>query len=155
MAVTTYTKGDAVIDALGDIGIGNYEFDIEAEEDVRALKKLDDLMSELQEGRADIGYDQPASAGASAPNDPMGVEQSVYGGIVAMLAIRLCPSYGKTPPGDVRSRASRGLGLITVKYGPAVDMQFTSRVPIGAGNRYTRRNYFPIADTEADMIEEA
>jgi hypothetical protein len=89
--LTSYTKGDLVLMALGELGIANYEFDIEAEEDIRALNKLDGMMAELTYGLTETGYIYPAASGSSAIADPPGIDASIVEAVVANLAIKLAP----------------------------------------------------------------
>jgi hypothetical protein len=147
--LTSYTKGDLVLMALGELGIANYEFDIEAEEDIRALNKLDGMMAEMTYGLTETGYIYPAASGSSAIADPPGIDASIVEAVVANLAVKLAPGYGKTPSSETRKAAREGKNLILAKYVVTTPMVFSSASPMGAGNRRLFRNYFPAADAEA------
>jgi hypothetical protein len=143
---TSYTKGDLVIQALGQISIANYVFDTEAEEDQAALRLLDDMLADWQDGLEPLGYNFPDSAGGSLPSDDCGLSKSIIGAVVANLAVQLAPSYGKTPSPFLLRRSAMGRSNVFTKYRIDVEVQMNPRTPLGAGNRYWgtwRRNFFP------------
>lgn len=144
---TSYTKGDLVIQALGQIGIANYVFDTEAEEDQAALRLLDDMLADWQDGLLPLGYNQPEASGGSLPADASGLSKSITGTVIANLAVHLAPSYGKTPSPFLLRRAAMGRSRVFTKYRIEAEIPMSSRTPMGAGNgRYWgpwRRNFFP------------
>lgn len=136
------TKGAIVIRALGKIGIANYVFDTEAEEDVSALRQLDSLGSRWQGKLEPFGYIQPSANGQSLPSDSAGIEEQDIDAFVYNLAVLIAPDYGKTPSGTVIRTAAETRSELFIRYQRQAEYQLT-RFPTGAGNdRPMGRRFF-------------
>jgi hypothetical protein len=131
---STITKGALVIRALGKIGIANYVFDTEAEEDVSALRQLDSLAARWQGKLEPIGYLQPATNGASLPSDAAGIHEEDVDTFISNLALLLAPDYGKTAAGSLVRQARETQSELFCKYRRRVEYQLPHRQPTGAGN---------------------
>jgi len=141
---TALTKGDIVLRALRKIGITHYVFDIEAEEQIDALRELDAMMDELQKDLEDFGYRQPATEGLTQPSDAAGIERWMLNPVIANLAVRLAGDYGKTPAPNVMRQAATGRADVLIRYQKRVEVQMPSRMPVGAGNRLMGRFFRPV-----------
>ena len=140
---SSYTKGELVEMALGELGIAHYAFDIEAEEDVRALRRLDGMMDGFQAALDPIGYEQPATAGESSPSDLAGIDGALVEAVITNLALRIAPSYGKMPQAETKRAAREGKSLLFSRYAKPIELEMPTRTPRGAGShRAWRRNYF-------------
>lgn len=149
MAATTYTKGNLVEQALDEIGIASYVFDIEAEEDIAALRKLDRMCASWAARLStDFIFLQPLTSGGSLPGDDPGVDDADVDAVVLNLALRLAPGYGKTTSGELRSAARDAKNVLFGRYANNTELEMSSRLPMGAGNRRLRRTYFPLATAE-------
>lgn len=140
---TSYTKGALGIRALGKLGIANYVFDTEAEEDVALLREMDDMMAEWQAKLEPLGYAQPLTAGTSLPSDASGIDQATVGAVVSSLAVRIAGDYGKTPAPNLIKTANSGRSIIFARYAKRVEMVPMAGTPTGAGHRYPMRRFFP------------
>lgn len=141
--VSDITKGALVTRALGDhLAIANYVFDLEAEEDVAALRTLDDMMAELEGTTNPTGYLYPATDGGSLPSDTAGIDRADVAHIAACLAVRIAPSYGKDPRAATKYLARSGWSFLLGKYRREALTVMTPRTPVGAGNRWLGRRYF-------------
>jgi hypothetical protein len=140
---STLTKGALVIRALGKIGIANYVFDIEAEEDNSALRQLDSLASDWQSKLEDFGYIQPATRGTSSPSDVSGINAADEDAFIYNLAVLLAPDYGKTPSPFVLRRAADTRSGLFIRYARKYDYQISDKIPVGAGNRFWLKSRFP------------
>lgn len=137
------TKGTLVIRALGKLGIANYVFDTEAEEDNSALRQLDSLAADWQGKLEPFGYIQPASNGQSLPSDSAGIEEQDIDCFVHNLALELSGDYGKTPPPHVMKRASDTRSSFFIRYARRIEYALPNRTPTGAGNdRHLGRRFF-------------
>jgi hypothetical protein len=139
---SSITKGTIVIRALGKLGIANYVFDTEAEEDVSALRQLDSLAAQWQGRTSQLPYLQPASNGTSLPGDDAGIDEADVDAFIYNLAEVLAVDYGKTPAGGLLKRSADTRADILVKYQVEREYRMPRRTPVGAGNdRYfgTRR----------------
>jgi hypothetical protein len=135
------TKGSIVIRALGKLGIANYVFDTEAEEDNSALRQLDSLAARWQGKLENFGYIQPNIA--SLPSDVAGIRQEDVDAFVSNLAVILAPDYGKTPAPGLMKQAAESRSEMFCKYARRFEYQLPCRLPTGAGNdRPLGRRFF-------------
>jgi hypothetical protein len=140
---SSITKGTLVIRALGKLGIANYVFDTEAEEDVSALRQLDSLAARWQGKLEPFGYLQPSTNGTSLPSDSAGIEEQDVDAFVTNLAVLLGPDYGKQAPGTLLKQAAETRSELFCRYARQIEYQMPCRVPTGAGNdRPLRRRFF-------------
>jgi hypothetical protein len=141
--ISTITKGTIVIRALGKLGIANYVFDTEAEEDVSALRQLDSLAANWQGKLRPFGYLQPATNGTSSPSDSAGIDEADVDAFIYNLAEALAGDYGKTPAPGVLKRAADTRSELFCRYQIMAEYRMPSRVATGAGNdRGTSRRFF-------------
>lgn len=140
--VSTITKGTLVVRALSKLGIANYVFDTEAEEDVSALRQLDSLAARWQGRLRPFGYLQPASNGASSPGDDAGIDEQDIDAFVYNLAEVLAPDYGKTVPPQILKLAAESRSELYCRYANLPEYQLTRKTPVGAGNRFGRQTFF-------------
>jgi hypothetical protein len=142
---STITKGTLIIRALGKLGIANYVFDTEAEEDNSALRQLDSMAARWQDKLDGLPYHQPLSNGQSLPSDTAGIDEADIDAFISNLAVTLAPDYGKAPAGGVLKQAADSRSELFTKYRNRVEYQLNSMTPLGAGNRFSRRTFFPPA----------
>lgn len=133
--VTGFTKGDLVSMALEELGIASYVFDVDAGENVSALRKLDAMMAEFQGSCPTLTYSQPATSGTSTAADASGIDEAIVNAVVANLAVRLAPSYGKSPATETRRAAADGRGRILSIYAKRVEYDLPPSFPRGAARR--------------------
>ena len=140
---STITKATIVIRALGKLGIANYVFDTEAEEDNSALRQLDSLGAKWQDSLEQLPYSLPATNGTSSPSDSAGIDEADVDAFVYNLAEVLAPDYGKSPAG-VAKRAADTRSDLFVKYEATREIAMPRRQPTGAGNDrwFSRRRFF-------------
>jgi hypothetical protein len=132
--VASITKGKLVIRALGKLGIANYVFDTEAEEDISALRQLDSMAARWQGKLESFGYIQPDSNGESLPSDASGIHEEDVDAFVSNLAVLLAPDYGKAPPPTLVKQAAESRSELFCKYRLLVEYKLPNRTPTGAGN---------------------
>jgi hypothetical protein len=141
---SSITKGSLIIRALGKLGLANYVFDTEAEEDNSALRQLDSLAARWQGKLEPFGYVQPASNGISLPSDSAGIREEDVDTFISNLALALAPDYGKTPAPGLVKQAAESRSEFFCKYARRFEYQLPNRLPTGAGNdRFLGRRFFP------------
>jgi hypothetical protein len=140
--ISTITKGAIVIRALGKLGIANYVFDTEAEEDVSALRQLDSLAASWQGKLRPFGYLQPATNGASLPSDDAGIDEADVDAFIYGLAEVLAPDYGKNLSGPIMKRAADERSAFLCRYQVQAEYAMPRRQPVGAGNDRSYRRFF-------------
>jgi hypothetical protein len=141
---SSITKGTLVIRALGKLGIANYVFDTEAEEDNSALRQLDSLAARWQGKLEPFGYIQPTTNGTSLPSDAAGIREEDVDTFISNLALALAPDYGKPPAPGLVKQAAETRSEFFCKYARRFEYQLPNRLPTGAGNdRFLGFRFFP------------
>lgn len=134
-----YTKRQFIEAACEEIGLANYVFDMQPEQLQAALRRLDAMMAEWNAQKIRVGYPVPKSPEDSSLSEETGVPDSAWQAIVSNLALRLAPTYGKTPMPETKEAAATGfqtlLDLAQYQQGAAV----TNTGP------YTKRNFVEAA----------
>jgi hypothetical protein len=131
------TKIQIISDAFNELRINGITTDPDAEDNVLALNRLEDMMHELPA----LGYcfeDEPDF------NTYSGLQAYANYPIAMMLAMRIAPPFGKIPETMMR-QASAALSGLMNKIARPSRVAYPSRQPLGMGNRYwdTFYNFFP------------
>ena len=85
----SYTKRQFINDAFAEIGIANYEFDIQPEESQLALRNLDRMMAEWASEGINCRYPLPDSPSQSDLDEVTNVFDAANSAIVINLALRI------------------------------------------------------------------
>lgn len=122
------TKTDLITDALGELGIGS-AYDVGADELQAALRRLEAMMAQWDQRGIRLGYSYGTAIGEES-----GLPALAYEAVVASLAVKLAPSYGKTPSGITLAAAKSGYDLLLRQAAMPPQQQYRS-TPSGAGNK--------------------
>lgn len=133
------TKGDLLDAAFGDIGLASYVFDLEADEQERALRSMDSYMAMLSIKGIRVGYQLSEKPSDSSLNQLSGLPAYAIDAVTKNVALRLAPLYNKMPSQDLRNQAKEAYNALLTAVSTIPSMQNTSILPTGAGNRYNRR----------------
>lgn len=131
-----YTKKQLIDGAFEELGMASYIFDMTPEEYQSAARRLDGMMSEWSARGVRVGF--PASSDPESIDIdsetflPSGAVETVK----TNLAIRIAPSYGKTPSNETKAVAKTGFEVIAGRVAPAGERQYPNTLPMGAGNKY-------------------
>lgn len=130
----SWTKREIIKKAFGEIGLASYVFNLTADELQDAMSDLDTMMGTWTTRNIifDPVYPQPASYGAGDLDDDTNAPDDALAPMYLNLAIRLAPSYGKTPSPDTRADAKAGYTTMLGQYvvGTQVSLKGTIK---GAG----------------------
>ena len=147
-----YSKRELIYAALEEIGIASYNFDLQAEQVLSAGNMLDAMMAEWDARGIHVGYpitspttiDLDASVGF-----PAWVNEAARTG----LAIRVAPSYGRTPSPNTMMTAKSSFATVVAKNSSAPFMSFPDTLPAGAGNNPWLLNQDPyIRPADDDLL---
>lgn len=130
------TKGEVVRAALAYLGLADYEFDITAEELATGVDFLNLMMANWSSKNLKVPFNFD---GDSA--DDSGLPDNALEGVSTNLAIRLAPTYGKTPSMEVRSTAKQGLNALYADSARPRTQQLEN-VPKGAGFKTVKQSPF-------------
>jgi hypothetical protein len=136
-----YTKRQYIEGAFEELGMADYVFDMTPEEFQGASRRLDAMMAFWNLKGIQIGY-----PGVSSPeNTDIDVQTGIANGateaIITNLAIRIAPSYGKTPSEDTKATAKTSFETLALAASLPVQVQWPGTMPMGAGNRWWGNRY--------------
>lgn len=150
-----WTKRQLCADALGEIGIADYEFDVTPDEQAMVLRRLDAMMATWEARTVRVGYLFPSSADGSDPDDDSGLPDSAVETVFLNLAIRVAPSFGKTVSAETKKSARDGWDLLLIRGAQPIPQQLPSTLPRGAGQKSWRAQnqpFFPQPCTDPLVV---
>ena len=141
----SWTKREIITQAFGELGLASYVFNLTAEELQDAMRRLDTMMGIWTTRNIifDPVYPQPATYGTGDLEDDTNAPDDALEPMYLNLAIRLAPSFGKTPSPDTRAAAKAGYTTMLGQYvvGAQVSLKGTIK---GAG---AKQPVTPFIDT--------
>jgi hypothetical protein len=145
-----WTKRQIIEQALDEIGIADYQFDVQPEEQIRALKRLDAMMAQWESMGVRVGYNLPTNPDNSDPDKDSGLPDQVVEAVFINLGVRIAPSFGKTVSADTKAIASAAYQSLMNRSVQVPEMQYPSTLPRGQGNRrlWGRPTFFPRPDDD-------
>lgn len=145
------TKRQLAADALGAIGIADYEFDVTPAEQLMTIRRLDAMLATWEARGVRVGYLFPSTADGSDPDDDSGLPDSAVETVFLNLAIRVAPSFGKTVSPELKTSARDGWDLLLLAAAQPIEQQLPSTLPRGAGQKPWRAQnqpFFPRPSTD-------
>lgn len=132
-----WSKAQLIATAFEEIGVANYEFDLQPEQIEGALRRLDTLMATWNAVGIRIGYNQASEPGQSDPNQDSGIRDEAVQAVIANLAVRLGPTIGKQVSRETKGAAVAGYNALLSRVASlnVREQQFPQTLPVGAGNR--------------------
>ena len=153
----SWTKRQYAEDALMELGIASYVFDLEASQVESAVRRLDTMMAEWNGRGIRLGYPLPSSHGDTVLTAEAGIPDSAHDAIITNLAIRLAPSYGKQVSNETKATARHSFNTLLARATYPPQMQLPS-MPAGAGNKdatFTSEPTDPVeAGTDGEIVLE-
>lgn len=143
------TRGQVVDAALAELGIGGAD-DASPEERLTGLQRLSMMMATWEGCGIRVGFAFPGEYTDAAMSVPSGLPDGAVETVVAHLAMRLAPGYGKQVSPDTRATAKAGYDALLIDAARPRPQQLPDTLPMGAGNRLWphQRTYFPTPTTD-------
>lgn len=141
-----YSKRQFVQAAFEEIGLATYTFDLQPQQFESALRRLDAMMAEWNGKGIRLGYPLPGSPENSDLDSESEVPDSANEAIITNLAVRIAPSYGRTPMPETKITAKTAYNTLLSRATMPPEQQFPSTLPYGAGWkswRGTNEPFFP------------
>jgi|SRR6185369_3748403 len=150
-----WSKRQFVTAAFEELGMADYVFDLGPEELQGAVRRLDTLISEWSGLGIQLGYPLVSNPDNSDLDTDTQVPISSNSAVFLNLAIRIAPSYGKTPQPETKLAAKKGYDILFARAAQPSVMQLTANTPLGAGNKMWRGvpQPFVIPPTDSDIGE--
>jgi hypothetical protein len=150
----SWTKRDLISQALTEIGLAEYNFDLDPAQWQAALRRLDAMIGQWELKGIRLGFPIPASYAESSLDQDSKAPDTALEALYLNLAVRLAPMYGKTPSPDTKAMASQGYKALLAQSAQPVEMQIDSgAVPAGAGYKYWRDPSYPFLNPPVDGLE--
>lgn len=150
-----WTKRQLAADALGAIGIADYEFDVTPDEQLMTIRRLDMMMATWEGRGVRVGYLFPSTADGSDPDDDSGLPDSAVETVFLNLAIRVAPSFGKNVSAELKTSARDGWDLLLIAAAQPIEQQLPSTLARGAGQKPWRAQnqpFFPRPSTDPLVV---
>lgn len=146
----SWTKRQLITEAFGELALQGYAFDISAEEQQGALRRLDTMLATWDAKGARTSYAFPTNPDDSDLDQLSGLPDSAVETVFLNLAIRLATGLGKQLSPDTRRIAREGYDVLLWAAAQPIPQQLPHTMPRGAGNKPYGfgRPFFPSPDTE-------
>jgi hypothetical protein len=149
----SWTKRQFVEQALEELGLASYVFDLQPEQMNSARVKLDAMIAGWA-GRG-IKLNYPLTKDSDLDEDT-GVPDAANEAIYKNLAIALAPSYGKAITIDTRTSAKDAYDSLVRLLVSVPQMRLPTNMPIGAGNKDWCQTFVaPVQNKNIDSPSEA
>jgi hypothetical protein len=142
----SYTKQQFVEGALEEIGMASYVFDLTAEQLEAGLHRLDVMMATWSGRGIRIGYPLSGTPAESQLAQLTNVPDSANEAIIANLAVRLAPGYGKQVAQETKAVAKAAYDVLLAKAAMPKERKLPSTLPAGAGNQNWDAPFVPEAE---------
>lgn len=139
----SYTKRQFVSLAFDEIGLAEYNFDLQPEQLQSAVRKLDAMIASWNGKGIRLRYPLTSSPENTSLNTETEVPDYANEAIYLNLAIRIAPSFGKVVSNETKADAKAAYQVVLQRTQAPAEMQLTN-LPRGAGNkpwRYTGNEF--------------
>lgn len=147
-----WTKKQLIMDAFAEIGLGG-AFNVSPDHQQLALRRMDAMLADWNGKGIRLGYPLPSSPAGSSLEDDSGLPDAAHQAVIAGLAIRLAPIFGKTLSQDTRTTAAAGYNTLLARAAFPPEQQLPNTLPRGAGNKPWRGGFpRPFQPTPCDPL---
>lgn len=146
-----WTKRQFITQAYEEIGLASYVFDLQPEQELSALRRLDSMMAAWDAARIRLGYVMSASADGLDLDQDAGVPDSANEAVYSNLAIRIAGSVGKTPPPQLMMTARSTYDALLAIAAQPRERRLDWMVS-GAGNKSITDQNFIYSSTDPLMV---
>jgi hypothetical protein len=128
----SWTKRELIEEAFDSIGLASYSFDIQDDQYLSALRKLDAMMATWNGKGIRLSYPLHDNKDDSSVDEYAMIPDWANEAVYLNLAIRLAPSFGKALSPDVKQNANDAYDAIMTKISIPPEYQ-VSGLPKGQG----------------------
>jgi hypothetical protein len=129
-----WSKRQFIAQAMEEIGLASYVFDLQPEQLESALRRLDAMMAEWNGRGLRLAYPVPGNPADSDIDVDTGLPDSAWEAAITNLAIRIAPSYGKMVNPETKITARHALNTLLARVAMPNEMRLPA-MPAGAGNK--------------------
>lgn len=147
----SYTVRQFVERAFEEIGMASYVFDLSPDMLQRAAGRLYAMLAEWNAKGVHISAPSTGNPDSIDLDTETTIPDIANETIIASLAIRLAPSYGKTVSVDTKVTAKQGYTTLMSLSAFPREKQFPSTLPAGAGNKPWLDPFMPPPTNPAEV----
>lgn len=129
-----WTKRQFVTSAFEELGLAEYTFDLPADALQSGMKRLDSMMGEWNGRGIRLGYPLPDSPTGGDLDDVTAVPDRANEAVIANLAVRIGPSFGKQLRPETKATAKRAYNQLLTAVALPTE-RLSSIMVAGAGNK--------------------
>jgi hypothetical protein len=133
--MTTWNKGEVISDAYAEIGLVNYEYDLNPDQTTLALRKLDNIMAALELKGICYGYPMTLGPTEAELTQETNLPNYAYSYITKALGIELAPTVGKAVSRELLKAAKDAYSSLMIEAVKLPEQQMPANIPAGAGNK--------------------
>ena len=130
-----WTKREYITQALEEIGLANYVFDLTPEQLQSALRRLDTMIAQWNGYGIRLGYPLVNDPSDADLDTVTMVPDFANEAIITNLGVRLAPSYGKVVMPETKSQARDGYKTLLQRFAMPPEQQMPGSLPRGAGHK--------------------
>lgn len=146
----SWTKLQLIRQAFSQIGLADYDFDLQPEQLQNALFLLDSMMATWNAKGISLSYPTPTSPENSNTSDESNIPDRANEAVYLNLALRIAPTLGKQTTTELKSAAWYAYNnLLSWAMQPS-EMALPHTMPRGQGNKPYRYDGDNFLDRIAD-----
>jgi len=148
-----WSKRDIIQQALTEIGLADYAFDLESAQWQSALRRLDAMIGQWENKGIRLAYPMPISYANSSLDQEIDGHDTALEALYLNLAVRLAPQYGKTPSPDTKALGFQAYKTLLAMSAQPVELQTNNNViPAGAGYKWYGDPSYPFLRKYSDGL---
>lgn len=129
-----WTKRQLIHQAYEEIGLASYVYDLQPEQEMSALRRLDSMMAEWDSIGVRLGYPVASEANGSDLDQSSGIPTWANSAVYSNLALAIAGSVGKQPSTQLMRGAQSGYLALLARSSVPRERRL-DRMPSGAGNK--------------------
>lgn len=140
----SWTKLQLVRQAFSEIGLADYDFDLQPEQLQNALRLMDSMIAMWNSKNILLSYPTPTSPENSNLSDESNIPDRANEAVYFNLALRLAASLGRPVTPELKASAWYAYNNLLSWVMQPQPMQFPQNLPRGQGNkpyRYKQDNF--------------
>lgn len=132
----SWTKRQLISQAFEEAGYASYDFDLQPEQVMSALRKLDSMMATWKTKGIDLGYRLHSNPADSDPDEDSLLPEAAIEGVYLNLSIRIAPSIGKMVAPETKANARYAYVMLLAITAVTPEQVMPAGLPAGAGSKY-------------------
>lgn len=130
-----WTKEDIVKETLAELALPSYTFDLQPDDVIAVIIRLDAMMSEWDLKGIRFGYPLASGPRDSWADQATGLPDSALFAVLPNLAVRIGTMFGRPASPDLKNTARTTFETMLTTFAKPAEYRWPSTMPYGAGNK--------------------